>query len=257
VLDELRSAGVGGLDGRASAFASSGGEGSANATSGERGPHPVGASAMSGEWAATETGRTIARLAPSAFASSRPASMAGTLAGDDDLARRVAVGDDEDAVRRGAGDELGQTASSSPMSAAIAPSRPWPDACISRPRSRTRRIAVAERRAPAATSAEYWPIECPAANAGTGRRSVGRPALAERLEDRDRGGEDRGLGVLRRSSWSRAVPAERRDRCRRAPRRRPRRQRPRRGLGGEGAGHADGLRALAGNTKASWCMQAA
>ena len=54
---------------------------------------------MSGEWAATETGRTIARLAPSDLASSAPASIAGALAGDDDLARGVAVGDDEDAVR--------------------------------------------------------------------------------------------------------------------------------------------------------------
>ena len=70
---------------------------------------PSAASAMSGEWAATETGSTIARLAPRALASSAPASMAGALARDDDLARGVPVRDDEDAVRRGAGDQLGQT----------------------------------------------------------------------------------------------------------------------------------------------------
>ena len=54
------------------------------------------------------------------------------------------------------------------MRAAIAPSRPWPDACISRPRSRTSRTPSARSSAPAATSAEYWPIEWPAAKAGVG-----------------------------------------------------------------------------------------
>ena len=58
---------------------------------------------MSGEWAATLTGRTMARFAPSSFAIAAPASMAAPLAGDDDLARGIAVGDDERAMRRRGG----------------------------------------------------------------------------------------------------------------------------------------------------------
>ena len=64
---------------------------------------------MSGEWAATDTGRTIARLAPSDLASSAPASMAGRSPETTTWPGRVAVGDDEDAVRRGAGDQLGES----------------------------------------------------------------------------------------------------------------------------------------------------
>ena len=68
-------------------------------------------------------------------------------------------------------------ASSRPISAAIAPSRPSPEACMRRPRSRTRRMPSASEMTPAATSAEYWPIEWPAATAGTGST---RPAAAQR-----------------------------------------------------------------------------
>ena len=89
------------------------------------------------------------------------------LARDDDLARGVAVRDAEDAVGAGA-TSSGRRASSRPMIAAIRPSRPAPEACISRPRSRTRRTPSARSSAPAATRAEYWPIEWPAAKAGAG-----------------------------------------------------------------------------------------
>ena len=63
--------------GRASALARSGTVGSWNVMPARAARIPSAASAMSGEWAATETGRTMARLAPSDLASSAPASMAG------------------------------------------------------------------------------------------------------------------------------------------------------------------------------------
>ena len=70
--------------------------------------------------------------------------------------------------------------------------------------------AVGELSAPAATMAEYWPIEWPAAKAGCGaRRAVGGPALAQRREDT--------------RSRSRAAPAGRSRSGRGARRARPRR----------------------------------
>ena len=54
-----------------------------------------------------------------------------------------------------------------PMMAAIAPGCPSPEACMRRPRSRTRRMPSASEITPAATRAEYWPMEWPAAKAGT------------------------------------------------------------------------------------------
>ena len=64
---------------------------------------------MSGEWAATLTGRTMARFAPSSLAISAAGLDRGALAGDDDLAGRVAVGDDERAVRGRRATELGES----------------------------------------------------------------------------------------------------------------------------------------------------
>ena len=69
---------------------------------------PSAASAMSGEWAATLTGSTMARFAPSSRAIAAPASIAARSPGHDDLARRVPVGHDERAVRRGRGHQLGK-----------------------------------------------------------------------------------------------------------------------------------------------------
>ena len=46
--------------------------------------------------------------------------------------------------------------------AAIAPLRSLPEACIWRPRSRTSRTASDREIEPAATRAEYWPMEWPA-----------------------------------------------------------------------------------------------
>ena len=62
---------------------------------------PSAASAIRGEWAATETGSSIARFAPSSLAIGEARLHGRALAADDDLPRRVAVGDAEDAVRGG------------------------------------------------------------------------------------------------------------------------------------------------------------
>ena len=120
----------------------------------------------------------------------------GTLAGDDHLARRVPVGDDKRAVRRGPWTSSGIRASSRPMIAAIAPSSPEPDACMARPRARTSRMPSSREMTPAATSALYWPIEWPAAKAGTGAERRPRPSPH---------GGPRGSRSTRRGS--RAAPA--------------------------------------------------
>ena len=103
VLDELGAARLGGRRSggrRRSRGAGRPGRGTSTPASAAR--IPSAASAMSGECAATETGSTIARLAPSDLASSAPASMAGRSPETTTWPGRVAVGDDEDAVRRGA-----------------------------------------------------------------------------------------------------------------------------------------------------------
>ena len=61
---------------------------------------PSAASAISGECAATDTGSSMARLAPSSLAISSAGLDRRPLARDHDLARRVAVGDAEHAVGR-------------------------------------------------------------------------------------------------------------------------------------------------------------
>ena len=62
---------------------------------------PSAASAMSGEWAATDDGQHDRPLGAQGLGELGAGLDGGPLAGDDDLAGGVAVGDDEDAVRRG------------------------------------------------------------------------------------------------------------------------------------------------------------
>ncbi len=149
--------------GAASAFDRSGGCGSANATAASSRSIPVAASVMSGEWAATETGSSIARRHPAAFAARMAASTAVRSP-----ERTTWPGEFRFATVRippaaPAATTSGSRASSRPMSAAIAPGRPAPEACMSSPRTRTSRTASARASDPAATRAEYWPIEWPAA----------------------------------------------------------------------------------------------
>jgi len=76
---------------------------------------------------------------------------------------------------------------------------------------------------------------------------LGRPTLAERREDRDRGGEDRGLGVLGQvEPFGRAAPGEIADGL---PERLIGRREDGSGGGrilGDRSAHADGLGTLAG-----------
>ncbi|MBF8290708.1 MAG: hypothetical protein HW391_1676 [Chloroflexi bacterium] len=156
------------------------------------------ASAIRGECAATLTGRTMARLAPSERAISAPASMAArspettTWPG----AFRFATPNVPLAPARAT--SSGIAASSRPMIAAIAPSLPWPDACIWRPRSRTSRTPSSSEMTSAATMAEYWPMECPAANRGAGNAS---PAAA----DRSRSAARKAMDVARSAGWAFSV----------------------------------------------------
>ncbi len=141
--------------GVASALASSVVAGSSNAMPASVSRMPSAASAINGEWAATLTGSTIARFAPSSFAVSAPASMARrspdttTWPGEFRFATTNVPWAEALAMRSGS------FASSSPMSAAIAPSRPCPEACMSSPRWRTRRTPSASDTTRPATSAEY------------------------------------------------------------------------------------------------------
>ena len=71
---------------------------------------PSAARLISGEWAATLTGSTMARLAPSSLALLGGCLDGGALAADHDLAGRVAIGDGEDADRLAGRLELGDVA---------------------------------------------------------------------------------------------------------------------------------------------------
>ncbi len=71
-----------------------------------------------------------------------------------------------------------------------------------RPRSRTRRTPSSREMTPAATSAEYWPIECPAANAGVGAE---RPAAAHR----SRNAASIAIEAASRAGWAFSVRSSR------------------------------------------------
>ena len=116
---------------------------------------------------------------------------------DDHLAGGVSVGDDEDTVRRGAGDQLRQPgvvqADQGRHRAVLSLARrlhqpaalaDQPDPVLERQRSgRDERRVLAHRMA--------------GRERGPGRGDAGRgPSLAERGEDRDRGRQQGGLGVL-------------------------------------------------------------
>ena len=69
---------------------------------------PSAASAMSGEWAATETGRSDAAPRAQLLRAGSAGLDGRSIAGDDDLAGSVSVGDGQAAVRRSEGDQFGQ-----------------------------------------------------------------------------------------------------------------------------------------------------
>ena len=209
---------------------------------------PSAASAMSGEWAATLTGSSMARFAPSAFAMPSAASTAARSPETTTWPGELRFATPKTPCSPACATSSGRRASSRPMMAAIRPSRPAPDDCISWPRVRTRRTASSRSRAPAATRAVYWPIEWPAAKAGSGMSTPSCvPALPHGREVGDRGGEEGGLGVLGAVQvLLGALPGEAADGLAEG------------GVGGgedgggrgrglgEGAAHADELAALAG-----------
>ena len=165
------------------------------------------------------------------------------MPGDDDLARRVDVGHPDHLALRGLrADAARPPASSTPMSAAIAPVPTGTASCMNSPRLRTSRTASAKRSAPATTSAEYSPRLWPAA------RPARRPRSAQRGGGRHARGQHRGLGVGgQRQVGLRALEAEARER--EAERlvgllARPRRRRA--SVSAKRLAHPDRLRALAG-----------
>ena len=150
---------------------------------GERSPHPVGGLGHQ-RGVGGDGHRQDDRLrAPSSLRDLGAGLDRRPLARHDDLAGRVAVRDAEHArPPPPAATSSGSRSSSRPMIAAIAPGRPSPDACIEPAAFTDEANPVGERDDPAATSAEYWPIEWPAANAGRGPRRRLAPALAQRRE---------------------------------------------------------------------------
>ena len=154
--------------GRASALARSGGFGSRKVIPARTSRIPAAASAISGEWAATETGSSMARFAPSSFAMPSAASTAGRSPLTTTWPGELRFATPKMPCSPACATSSGRRSSSRPMIAAMRPSRPAPEACIFWPRIRTRRTASARSSAPAATRAEYCPIEWPAANAGSG-----------------------------------------------------------------------------------------
>ena len=104
---------------------------------------PAAASAMSGEWAATLTGRTTARLAPSPFAAAAAASTAGRTPETTTWPGELRFATPKVPWAAPAATRSSRRSSGRPMIAAIAPGCPSPEACMRRPRSRTRRIPSA------------------------------------------------------------------------------------------------------------------
>ena len=155
---------------------------------------------MSGEWAATLTGSSIARRAPSSFAIGQ-GRLDGRRARP---TRRPGPGSCGSPLRRSRGDRprrtsSGRRASSSPMMRGHRGPRARPRTAASGGRARGR--AGGRRRSgttPAATRALYWPIEWPGAE-GRLRRvdPEAGPALAQGGEVGDRRREQGRLGVDR------------------------------------------------------------
>ena len=185
--------------GRASAFASSGGCGIAERDAGEDLAHPVGGLGhqrrMGGD---ADTGARSPASRPAPWRSRAPPRWPAARRrrrpgpGSCGSRRRTCR------ARRRASTSSGSRASSRPMSAAIAPSRPAPLACIRRPRSRTRRTRVRELQG---AGGDEGAVLAHRVAGGEGRvrrvdAASSRPALAQRLEVGDRRGEERRLGVL-------------------------------------------------------------
>ena len=124
---------------------------------------------MSGEWAATETGRTIARLAPSAFAISAAASIAARSPDTTTWPGELRFATAKTPCAEASLDELRDRRVVEPEDGGH---RAVP-AGAARLHLERRAHGRAGRRpasvsAPAATIAEYWPIEWPAMKRGAG-----------------------------------------------------------------------------------------
>ena len=198
------------LIGRASALARSGTTGSWNST-----PARAVAHALGGLGHERRVGRDRDRQHDRALGAEGLGQLSAGLDGralarDDDLARGVPVRDDEDAVRRGAGDQLGQTGvveadeRGHRAVAALAGGLHQPAALAHEP------DAVLEREG---AGGDEGGVLAHRVTRDERRhvlgQAVGGPALAQRGEDRDRGGEDRRLGVLGQvEPVGRAVPGK-------------------------------------------------
>ncbi len=203
---------------------------------------------MSGEWAATLTGRTMARFAPRLLAISAPASIAARSPETTTWPGELRLATTKVPCGAAASRSSGRRASSRPMRAAIAPSRPSPDACISSPRRRTRRTPSSSESTSAATKRGVLAHRV-AGGEGRSRDDATRPRRLARARPRG----SRSMPRAGRAGRSRSGPADRPDRPRRATRS-TRSGRHRRGEDGRCCGrgrgeipaHAHGLRALAG-----------
>ena len=167
--------------GRASALARSGAVGSRKSTPARTpGASPSAASAISGEWAATETGR-IDDLAGAELLRDRrrrprsPARSPETTTWPGEF--RLAT--PKTPCGRGPRDELRERARRRGRGSRPSPrrGRRRTPASADRARGRGGRRPRARSRS-AATRAEYWPIEWPAAKAGGGRVDAERPPSA-------------------------------------------------------------------------------
>ena len=209
---------------------------------------PSAASAISGEWAATDTGSSMARFAPSSFAIASDASTAARSPETTTWPGRVAVRDAEHAVRGGLRDELREPR------VVEADDRGHP--ALAPGAGRLHQLAAAADEADGVGEVEGAGGDegrVLAHRVAGGEGGLGdvdaelRPALAHGLEVGDRRGEERGLGVLGAVEVVLgALPGEPADRLAEG------------GVGGrehggggggglgEGAAHADGLAALAG-----------
>ena len=117
---------------------------------------------ISAQWNGAETGSSIARRAPRAFASSTARSTASRAPESTTCPPPLSLAAWQTLPCAASRATAVATSRSSPISAAMAPAPTGTAACIARPRIRKSRAVSATVSAPAAASAEYSPSEWPA-----------------------------------------------------------------------------------------------
>ena len=182
---------------RASALASSGGLGSLKSMPARTPRMASAASAISGEWAATDTGSSMARFAPSSFAIARDASIAGRSPETTTWPGEFRLATPNTPCSEARATSSGRRSSSRPMTAAIRPSRPGARRLHLLAADAHEADGVREVQRAGGDQGRVLAHRVPGGEGGLGDVDAELvPAFADGLEVGDRRGEQRGLAVL-------------------------------------------------------------